>query len=185
MRLAKLKKKLGFRSSKDVAKEEKSQLVQQAEQSTALTPSPPSGSIEVVETTNEHVSIRNLWNLAYDMLREEDAELIADYEAKLQGVNPGFSLGSSLDSKLSKREQMDAVLRQKMDEVNQNTWRLKFGSTEVQVKDMVQPVLGVVNWVNDFITRAVSANPTASMAWAGVSLLVPVSRFTIRTLINN
>lgn len=37
----------------------------------------------------------------------------------------------------------------------------------------MEPVLGVINRANTFITTALSANPPASIAWAGVSLLLP------------
>jgi hypothetical protein len=116
--------------------------------------------------------ICELWSLAYQKLREEDEDLIVDYEAKLTG-NLAAGLGSAL--KVGTRERMETILRRKMDEVNRDAWKLKFGSSEVQVKDLVQPVLGVVDWANDYITGAVSANPYASTAWAGVSLILPVS----------
>lgn len=123
--------------------------------------------------------IHELWNLAYENLRESDEELILNYEAKLRRnftAGLGSTLGLTLGSRADRRDQMSTILQRKMDEINRETWKLKFGSTEVQVKELVQPVLGVVNWANEFITSAVSANPSASIAWAGVSVLLPVSR---------
>lgn len=122
------------------------------------------------------VPIRDLWNLAYERLREEDERLISDYESKIQeSLSAGLS--STMGSKISMRERMDIILRRKMDEINRDTWKLRFGSSEVQVKDLAQPVLGVVNWANDYVTSALSTNPYASIAWAGVSLILPVSQF--------
>lgn len=129
---------------------------------------PPSSS------DDNDVPIRELWNIAYDRLRKEDEQLIKNYEAKIQ-KNLGASIGHAIDSKISMRDQMDIVLRNKMDEVNQNTWKLRFGSSDVQVKDFAQPILGVVSWANEYIAGALTPNPCASMAWAGVSLLLPVS----------
>lgn len=123
--------------------------------------------------------IHELWNLAYDNLRQSDEELILNYEAKLRRnftAGLGSTLGLTLGSRADRRDQMSTILQRKMDEINRETWKLKFGSTETQVKDLVQPVLGVVNWANEFIKTAVSADPSASIAWAGVSLLLPVSQ---------
>lgn len=118
--------------------------------------------------------IRELWSLAYEKLREEDENLIVDYEAKLSG-NLAAGLDSALGSEVSTRDRMETILRHKMDEVNRDVWKLKFGSSETQVKDLVRPILGVINRANDFIAGTVSASPYASMAWAGVSVILPVS----------
>jgi hypothetical protein len=123
---------------------------------------------------NDDVPIRDLWNLAYERLREEDEQLIKSYEDKIQ-QNLNTVSSDPIDSKSSVRDQMDAILRDKMDEVKKNSWKLRFGSSETQVKDLVQPVLAVINWANDYIAGVLASNPCASMAWAGVSLLLPVN----------
>lgn len=75
-----------------------------------------------------------------------------------------------------KREQMQFVLQLKIDEVNRDAWMLKFGSsTEIDFKDIVEPVLGIIKRANNYITQALSGCPQASIAWAGISLLLPVS----------
>ncbi len=59
--------------------------------------------------------------------------------------------------------------------MQRDTWKLKFGSSsEVPVKDLAEPVLSIVGWANDYISEAASGNAYASMAWFGVSLLLPV-----------
>lgn len=74
-----------------------------------------------------------------------------------------------------KREQMQFVLQRKIDEVNRYAWKLKFGnSSEIEVKEMVEPVLGVIKWANNYISQALSGSPQASIAWAGISLFLPV-----------
>lgn len=71
---------------------------------------------------------------------------------------------------------MENILRNKMKEVNDNAWKIRFGTSEVQFKDVADNILGVINWANEYITNALKPNPCASMAWAGVSLLLPVSQ---------
>lgn len=129
---------------------------------------------------NDGTIIHDLWNIAYENLSESDESLIKDYEARLKNsfttTALGTTLGFTLGSRPDRQNQMHAILQRKMDEINKDTWKLKFGSTEAQIKDLVQPVLGVVNWANEFITSALRANSSASIAWGGVSLLLPVSK---------
>lgn len=113
--------------------------------------------------------------MAYEKLRAEDAKLVEKYETSLQKCIPA-DLARVSSLKISRREWMDAILRHKMQETQANIWRLTFGSSEVQLTEVIQKVLGVLKLVNDFVTAAVSSNPSASLAWAGVGVLLPVSR---------
>ncbi|KAH0435666.1 hypothetical protein CcaCcLH18_04775 [Colletotrichum camelliae] len=122
--------------------------------------------------SDEH--IRELWDVAYEALREEDERLIQDFEERIEG-DLGAGLSKAAGSRVAKRDWMNTVLTRKMSQVNRDSWKLKFGGSEVLVKDMVKPVLGVVSWANDFISKAVSANASASLAWSGVSLLLPAA----------
>ena len=121
--------------------------------------------------------ISELWDIAFDELGEENGELIQQYKTDLS--RPGSlmeALGSTIvGAKANRRELMDAILKRKVEEVQRDAWKLKFGSSsEVPVKDLAEPVLSMVGWANDYITEAASGNAYASMAWFGVSLLLPV-----------
>lgn len=119
-------------------------------------------------------SVRELWDVAYGRLQDEDTALVSSFEEGLRSdANPGLTPSGS---KVSRREMMEGILKVKMEKINEEVWKLRFGTTEVQVKDMVEPVLGVVNRMNQYINDALSSNPYASLAWAGVSLLLPVGR---------
>ncbi|KAH6632800.1 hypothetical protein F5144DRAFT_489374 [Chaetomium tenue] len=118
-------------------------------------------------------SVRELWDFAYERLQDEDAALVSSFEEQLRSdANPGLT---SSGSKVSRREMMEGILKAKMDKINEEVWKLRFGATEVQVKDMVGPVLAiVVNQMNQYVNGALGSNPYASLAWAGVSLLLSV-----------
>lgn len=113
----------------------------------------------------------------YGRLQQENPKLIEKYEDSIRhNGDLGTALASILVVGPMKREQMEYVLMRKMEQVNRDAWKLKFGdSTDVEVKDIVEPVLKVVDKANDFITNALDGNPQASIAWAGVSLSLPVS----------
>ncbi|UKZ57639.1 hypothetical protein TrVGV298_011499 [Trichoderma virens] len=121
----------------------------------------------------EDTPIRELWNVAYEKLREEDSKLIQEYEIKLQGCLPA-ALGCVPNLKESRREWMDTILKHKMQEMQGNIWKLTFGSSELQLTGVVQNILGVIKSVNDYITPAVSSSSYASLAWAGVGVLLPL-----------
>ncbi|KKP05411.1 hypothetical protein THAR02_02516 [Trichoderma harzianum] len=61
-----------------------------------------------------------------------------------------------------------------MNEVNKNTTTLKLRSTEIRMRDVARHVLNVIGATNSYINKAVSANLSASIAWAGVSFLLPL-----------
>lgn len=117
--------------------------------------------------------IRELWNQAYNDLRAKEENLVKDYEAALSG---NLTNVVPSESNIGREVQMKMILETKLEEVKENMWKLHFGASEVPVKDLVlQPVVGIIEWANQYINAAVSANPYASLAWAGVGLLLQVS----------
>ncbi|KAL6821730.1 hypothetical protein J3E69DRAFT_356882 [Trichoderma sp. SZMC 28015] len=133
----------------------------------------PRSSVSGSEDNLIHVPIKELWSLAYERLKMEDPTLVEDYERKLQG-NVSTALILPLGVKENVREQMDVILRKKMDEVTQNAWKLKFGGAEIQMRDLLPPILAIVSHANDYIATSLNTNMYASIAWAGVSLLLPL-----------
>lgn len=80
--------------------------------------------------------------------------------------------------KIGREEQMRELVKGKVAEAKENEWRLKlFGRKDIPIKDLAAPLLGIIDWANDYINNAMSSSPYASVAWAGVSLLLPVSYF--------
>ncbi|EHK44923.1 hypothetical protein TRIATDRAFT_37794 [Trichoderma atroviride IMI 206040] len=127
--------------------------------------------ILVINTRYDETTINELWNIAYEKLRAEDGALIEEYEKKLLG-NMAAGLGSMSNANM--RDRMQTILEYQMNDVNANTWKLKFRSSEVEVRDLVQPILGAVSLVNEYITDAVAVSSYASLAWAGISLFLPL-----------
>lgn len=48
-------------------------------------------------------------------------------------------------------------------------------SKEIEVRKQYDCIVGSVIWAKDFITQAVSLDPHAALAWAGVCIVLPVS----------
>ena len=51
----------------------------------------------------------------------------------------------------------------------------QLGAKEIVVKDAIKKPINGITAAKDFITQAVSHEPHAALAWAGVSCLLPVS----------
>ncbi|KAE9376195.1 hypothetical protein N431DRAFT_404374 [Stipitochalara longipes BDJ] len=146
---------------------------------TSTTPRNSQGSAasQAPQTLNKLYSMNELWNVAYDELKSKEEKLIEDYEEKLHG-DLTTMLGASAvfsGSKIERKDLMRVLLTRKIEEVKENTWKLKFGGHEIPVKDLAEPVAGIIEWADDYISGALSANPYASIAWAGVSLLLPLT----------
>ncbi|KAK4077056.1 uncharacterized protein Triagg1_4023 [Trichoderma aggressivum f. europaeum] len=135
----------------------------------------PEGNDEANEGTErsstplftENTPIRELWIVAYERLRDEDGELIKNYEIELKKSVPA-SLGQMIPIRANKRDEVEAILRIKMEEINKNA------SSLARVDDFTQLFFKVVDSANDYIRGAASANPYTSIAWIGVSFVLPL-----------
>ncbi|KAK1532441.1 uncharacterized protein CCOS01_04424 [Colletotrichum costaricense] len=128
---------------------------------------------KLMPSQNSEGSIRQLWDVAYQNLRNQEESLVQEFEDQICG-NLAAGLGVGVRSHAGTKDWLATILKHKMDQVNRESWKLKFGSSEVEVQDVVKPVLAVVDWANDFVAKALVSNPYASIAWSGVSLLLPL-----------
>lgn len=120
----------------------------------------------------ENTPIREIWKVAYEKLQEEDGELIKNYETRLKN-NVAVSLVQMPPSKADQRDEMNAILKTKMDEINKNVSSPTFVA---RAGEFAQLFLKVVVSAKDYIGEAASTSPYTSIAWAGVSLILPVSK---------
>jgi hypothetical protein len=81
--------------------------------------------------------IQELWNQAYAELAVQEDELIREYESYLIGdvsVAAGLKLSLSSLDKQERQEQMENLLRRKLEEVKRNAWKLTFGGRILRLK---------------------------------------------------
>jgi N-terminal domain of NWD NACHT-NTPase len=158
------------------------------EASTASHPSsnePPGlpRSVDTIQATANSVdedgdkvvsSISELWDEAYDLLGQDDntSGLITDYEKVL---SEALGINNVATQRGQRRQQMETLVKIKTEELENGTWKVGFSGHKFAVKDFVEPVVSVVEWGKEYIGSAVEPSPPASIAWAGVCLLLPVS----------
>lgn len=122
--------------------------------------------------------ISELWNQAYEDLRKTDAKLIAKYESYLSlsvTTMVGNTVLFSGLGKVQRQQQMEALLRLKIQKDEDAKWAIKLGDDPIAIRDMAEPVLGIIDWAQDFVGNVLNSSPYGSIAWAGVCLLLPVS----------
>ncbi|KAF5657495.1 ankyrin repeat protein [Fusarium circinatum] len=117
-------------------------------------------------------SIRQLWAVAYKSLRDEENSPVQTFEDQIRHNFPGIA--EQMTSHANMKDWMSKVVQIRMDEVKRDTLKLRFGNFEVEAQDVVKSVLAVVDWSKDYVSKALSSNPTASIAWGGVTLLLPL-----------
>lgn len=72
---------------------------------------------------------------------------------------------------------MQELARAKADEVEKGTWKVKFAKRELAVRDLMVSAVGIIGWTKEYIDKAVGSSGAlpASIAWAGICILLPVS----------
>lgn len=134
-------------------------------------------------TTPQHESLKGqLWNRAYDALKDEEAELVEAYEKLLSRELTGGSLDSSHndESPTNVIAQTNSEARKlQMNQIVESG--LKKTEKEASVKSGIEEKTRVLSSMKGLISEAVKSSPEASLAWAGVCFCVQVS-FSVYTV---
>ncbi len=153
-------------------------------------PSPPSRlqhSSAGVPGTHPHNGttsrpIFELWDEAFNDLYATSKGLVLEFDAILSKTLTGGIAATQMSvaafsglGKVQRRQQMEILLKQKIIDVEKGSWKLSFKNHEFFVKDLVKPVVSVIEWAKEYVDNALVASPYASLAWGGVCLLLPVS----------
>ena len=122
----------------------------------------------------------DLWDQAYTCLREDagSRKHLEAYEKILLSELSGEDSSDYIPKQgFAREKQMAALVDKKLDIVEKARWRFQLGQTTVEVKAQVDRIAKAVLFAKDFVTSAASTDPHAALAWAGVSVLLPVSSY--------
>jgi hypothetical protein len=107
---------------------------------------------------------------------QKKGRLIKKYEDII--LADGSSVSSTtrdITGVAGREEQMSKVIQDKLQTVKDAQWKFTICSKEIEVRKQYDRVVGSVIAAKDFITQAVSPDPHAALAWAGVCVVLPVS----------
>lgn len=143
-------------------------------------PTPGKGHASAGTGKNKETAapIAELWNQAYEELREKEPKLIKKYEGEISlqiSTMVGATVAISGLGKVRRREQMEVLVKQKLKEDEDGKWRIRLGDDQIAIRDLVGYVVSIVDWGKDFVGAALESSPYGSIAWTGVCLLLPVS----------
>ncbi|MCJ1310665.1 hypothetical protein MMC25_004331 [Agyrium rufum] len=91
-------------------------------------------------------SISVLWDEAYDSLQVKESKLMERHEKQ---INTDSTTLISTSIALA-------------------------GLGRIAVRDLAKPVVGIVDWAQDYVGSALESSPYGSLAWAGICLLLPL-----------
>ncbi|KAI1325310.1 hypothetical protein F5Y16DRAFT_401470 [Xylariaceae sp. FL0255] len=126
----------------------------------------------------------SLWYRAYDTLRGENPDLILAYEKILLEKMSVSVIVSPADSESGDRHTEKATVyeirgadgrptqNQLSSIIEEGVRQLKHEANKYT--DNIQRALAIVDWAKDLITDAVQCSPAASIAWVGISILLPL-----------
>lgn len=151
-------------------------------QASYQTPRNENASAAAARDFDRAVPIAELWNQAYEQLREKEPKLIEKYEEEISrhvSTMVAATVEISGMGKVRRREQMEVLVKQKLKEDEDGKWRIPLGNDRVAIRDLAGYVVSIVDWGKDFVGTALESSPYGSIAWTGVCLLLPVSTFSL------
>ena len=131
--------------------------------------------------STSHGTTPSLWAVAYDEIRngenEEARRLLAACEqilAQESTQNPSAPVSHPPTSVPQARE-LSQTLEKKLSDIESSRLSLKIGTKNIVLQHQVKRIIKAVIFLKDFVSSAVSSDPHAGLAWAGICILLPVS----------
>jgi hypothetical protein len=127
--------------------------------------------------------ISGVWDEAYKCLYDKNPDLIKEYQKCLLTQSDGTTLAVSAQTtataffgmgKVDLHRQMLRVIQLRTEGNEAKRWKLNFLGHELAVKNLVKPVVGIIEPAKDYVGAALDSSAIGSAAWAGVCLLLPV-----------
>ncbi|KAJ5902311.1 hypothetical protein N7495_002839 [Penicillium taxi] len=128
--------------------------------------------------TTKYSMHRDLWDEAYAALGREDPRLNQRYEEILlsQEDRNGKPTWNHLapDGSYQREKQLRQIAESMVEELDLAQWQLRIGSHSVDVGGRFDKVVKIVVAAKEFVSSAVSSEPHAALAWAGVCIFLPL-----------
>lgn len=110
----------------------------------------------------------DLWELAYELFREQEPELAEDYNKQLPG-------NATAISNISSRQCIETALKKLLEDREKKQLKISFLGHSMKIRKQVERLTKFVQWSDPLVKAAVSTQPYAALAWSGVGLVLPAS----------
>ena len=118
------------------------------------------------------------WALAYVILQKREPKLVEYYQTHLSLAQRNSSVDSSdtADADLSNPRSVESMMTRLLEDREQKQWKVSLLGKDVKIREQTEKLAKFLLWADPVVKNAVSTQPYAALAWAGVSLLLPVSQ---------
>ncbi|KAJ6032493.1 hypothetical protein N7540_003225 [Penicillium herquei] len=131
-------------------------------------------SIEAPSQVNHQIPLLSdacsLWGKADALLKEKDAKLIDAYTTAL--LQEADAVSSDESSGAERNDRLQEVVKNRLQEFENSRVKIHIAGREVDLQKLVRRSIETVLSVKDLVTTAVSSEFHASLAWAGVLILL-------------
>ena len=73
-----------------------------------------------------------------------------------------------------RRAQLDSIIIAGLQRIDEKKIKYTIAGHEFNLQDQIAQAAGLVQGVKDFVSEAVKVSPEASLAWAGVCVILPL-----------
>ncbi|KKO97167.1 hypothetical protein THAR02_10726 [Trichoderma harzianum] len=110
------------------------------------------------------------WALAFKLAQERESNLMLAYEEylfSLQGDN-------AASGDISTPEIIQSIVKRTIEDEEKKSWRVSLFGADYEVRIQVERLIKFLLWSDSIVKVAMSSQPYSSLAWSGVSLLLPL-----------
>ncbi|KAH8784332.1 hypothetical protein BGZ57DRAFT_757443, partial [Hyaloscypha finlandica] len=141
------------------------------------------GNCDPQKDNGEPSALPSLWDRAYEDLRIKDFKLVEKYEKLLsRGLQDTGSTSKNLDETKNqinqdlraRRVQLDKIAKDGLQRMDEGKTKYHIAGQEYVVQDQIAQTAALVLWAKEWIGEAIKVSPEASMAFAGVCMILPV-----------
>ncbi|KAJ8126001.1 hypothetical protein O1611_g7637 [Lasiodiplodia mahajangana] len=124
----------------------------------------------------------SLWGRAYDVLRDKESDLVREYEELLLKEAQRTNSASDNDLQPDNRNtdtkpqqaQLEGIITRGLQRIEERKTKYTIAGHEFVLSDQIAQAGQFVLWAKDLIGEAVKQSPQASIAWAGVCIVLPL-----------
>ncbi|CEJ82927.1 hypothetical protein VHEMI02966 [[Torrubiella] hemipterigena] len=146
----------------------------EASQQTGALPTEQEQPVVATSIAQPEAAPSSLWERAYESLREDNSSLIKEYEELLaKHLSSDLSLTSASETSLD-QEKMQQITKHGLESLNESRLKYTIAGMEFVVIDQVAQVSEALIKFKEYVADAIKASPEASMAWAGVCVILPL-----------
>lgn len=126
------------------------------------------------ERVQKNESPKRFWHDAVQMLQEDPRhrELLDTYQKILQAES-----GATPPSDSAAPDYLLKTIDRSLKLLDEKRSKIRVGSATVEVRDALNKVAKAAQYAQSFVGSLVSGEPHAAMAWAGLSLFLPVGHY--------